>query len=572
MATEERPPLLIPTIVLLSVGTALTLGLIGRMLYYFTESVTNVPDGDSWTLLSQLETARHTHDWLTYLLSPYWGQRIYVPRVVFLLLTNGCHLRTLPFLLISICAQAAILVILFHLAFRLFGRDIVRRWLCVLLITHLLLSPLLLEMFLEDIGIQLTIGSAAAIAAIVIFKSAGSLGDRQRFWAAVLLAGIASGCLVSGLLVWPLLLVKALRMHSSVRRSILLCVISATVIVCYGIDYTRPAMGMGLLGILRHPVQALWVTTLVLGGPLTLYSRPVGVIAGSVGLLCAVIVLAPCMRSRCRMAETLSLSLVLLYFTGTALGITAGRISPEWIAKRGDLPILPSRYFAPAFLFWASLLPLAIAYRRERHLRYSLHVIAVSVIVALTFGTYKWQLWMPKAWAMRSQMFDAIASGFFMPVNDPDRMNQLYPNEQLRPAVASFMKKNDLAMFSESRARWIGKHVRSVVSGSIRNDCSAAVTRIGSIRRESAAVAVDGWLILDDHAGDRARDVFFLDEREIIVGLARTLPAWSDVRVQFFGYAKTGVRDAKVLAIDRSAHSCQLDKALSFVVGSTVER
>jgi hypothetical protein len=54
------------------------------MFGYLYISVTNVPPAEQWDMLREIQRLREGQaDW-TYLWAPYWGQRILLPRFIFL--------------------------------------------------------------------------------------------------------------------------------------------------------------------------------------------------------------------------------------------------------------------------------------------------------------------------------------------------------------------------------------------------------------------------------------------------------------------------------------------------------
>jgi hypothetical protein len=121
-------------------------------------------------------------------------------------------------------------------------------------------------------------------------------------------------------------------------------------------------MGMGIGGAIHRPLQALRIIALVLGGPLTLYSRPLGVAAGAAGILIAAAVLFRIARDPALRVTpgAVSLAMIAWFMIASAASVMAGRLSPEWLAE--TIYTLPSRYLHPTQVFWAVLFPLSYLY------------------------------------------------------------------------------------------------------------------------------------------------------------------------------------------------------------------
>jgi hypothetical protein len=351
---------------------------------------------------------------------------------------------------------------------------------------------------------------------------------------AVVLALISTLCLAVGPLVWPILAVQAWIIGRK-RHAAALAVAAVLVGVVYGLGYSRPTIGMGMTGILHHPWQAFTITGLVLGGPLSLYSRQLGMVAGCLGMVLATVILAHVRRR----TAALSLSLVALFMWGSAAAIAFGRLSPEWLATYNGQP-LPSRYMAPTFVFWAAMFAAALAcWNAGRIARIAAVGVSLAVLV-LTFGTWNWQWRMPHEWATVSQGFDAIASGFFLPVSDQEYMSRIFPEEGLRTRLVAYMRQQRLSVFAEPRADWLGKDIAALAPARSNYAFRVTIREDKALGGSPVVYRIVGSLTLDGQAPLRRLDVLMTDERGTVIGLARTLPAQSEsaAATDFFGYAR----------------------------------
>ncbi|MGA2133349.1 MAG: hypothetical protein ABSH50_13730 [Bryobacteraceae bacterium] len=501
----------------------LTLLLAARTFWYLFHSITNVPYSDQWVMLEEIWKRRTGLVGWSYLWGPYWGQRMVLPRLLFLFSVKYLHYAMLPFILINVTAQAAMVGVLLWAAWQLFRDSRIIFWLCAVVIAHLLLSSLQMEVLVEGIEVQYTIGYAAAVAAICV----------RRSWMAILLAAVSTLCLAVGPLVWPILAVQAW-IAGRKRYAGALAVATVAIAVAYSIGYTRPSIGMGFAGMLRQPWQAFQIAGLVLGGPISLYSRPLGMAAGCIGMVLAVPILGYCRRR----PAALRLALVACFMWGSAAAIAFGRLSPEWLTKYSGQP-LPSRYLAPTFVFWAALFTAGLAcWSAGRVARLAAVGVSAAVLI-LTFGTWNWQWRMPREWATVSQGFDAIASGFFLPVSDQEYMSRIFPEEELRTRLVGYMRSERLSVFAERRVEWLGKDVATIVPAHSSSVCEVTIRESRPLEGSPAVYRMVGSLTVDGHAPSERLDVLMTDERGIVIGLARTLPAQSQGgATDFFGYSR----------------------------------
>ena len=544
----RHPSMRYMAILLLGVAASLTLLLVCRTFWFLFHSVTNVPYADQWYMLEEIQRVREGHSRWTYLWSPYWGQRILLPRLVFLVSAKYLHFSMWPFILINVASQISMVAVLFAVVRRVLHPYRIAFWASVIAIVHLLLSSLQMEIFIEAIGIQYTVGYASAVASICVMGTAfdRKVASERRFWIAALLGVMSTTCFAIGLLVWPILIFEVWFSGAWRRRHLVtLTALTVVLIAAYVPGYTRPEMGMGALGIIRHPISALSIVALILGGSVSLYSRPIGIVAGSVGLVTACGVLIHVRRNRgASLAET-SLAMVCCFLLASALSIAVGRISPEWLAGTSGQP-LPSRYLAPTFVFWAALFPLLLSYWHSGRSGRIGGAAASVIVLMLTFGTWNWQWRMPAEWAGIFQSFDAIGSGFVVAVSDQAFMSRLFPVEDLRERLVNYMREQHLSIFAEPRSTWMGRNMGSIALRSNERKCFATMPPAISLDGTSSTLRVFGTLTVDEKPVDERLDVLITDSQGTVIGLARTIPAQrgGNRATDFFGYARNAERNA----------------------------
>ena len=522
-------------------AAGLTLLLISRNLWYVFRSVTNVPYADQWVLLQEVARKRAGQlDW-SYLWSPYWGQRPLLPRLATLLSIRYSHFSVLPFNLASLAALIGMTAVILLLIRRLFPIRSWFFWIAAIAAVRLLFSTLHIEVVIVSMAMNFTFGYGSAIAAIAILAMAreNRSGFEHRFWLAVFLGLVSTACLAVGLLVWPMLFFQLWVLRARPRHYAVLGAITAAILIFYSIGYVRPEMGMGVGGVIVHPIQAVRITAMVLGGPLSDRSRTLGTIAGIIGLTVAGWSMLSLRHARALAGAAVALRLTVCFIVGTAASLVAGRISPEWLIVYSGA-IVPSRYLLPILAFWAALVPVSLSCWREGLLARASAITITVIVAVLTFGMWNWEWRFSREWAAFSERYDAIASGFLLDVSDAESMSPIIINDQIRRDVVDFMRREHLSVFAEPRAGWIGKPLSAVGAPNPQANCGVAIDAAVPLT-ESAGFRVTGGVTADRKYLRQRLDLVFADQAGTIEGLARTLPIYSESGSgsAFLGYTRT---------------------------------
>jgi hypothetical protein len=525
-------------------AAALTAVLVARTFWYLFHSVTNVPYPDQWVMLQEIWRVHTGQLGWSYLWSLYWGHRPLLPRLLILLSVKYLRYSTLPFILTNLAAQTSLVLVVVSLARRLFPNRRRLFWLSAVAAVNLLLSSLQMEVFIEGIEIQYTIGYASALAAIAIMGMAldPGLRLRPRFWVSILLGLASCACLAIGPLVWPILIVEAWLARAGIKYLAVLTAIAGIVITAYFIGYGRPSMGMGIAGFIHHPIQAFAVVALLLGGPLSFYSRALAIVSGGIGMVVAGGLAIHFWRTRSAKPAAIALTMAAGFLIGSAVALAIGRVSTDVLVGPG-IPPLPSRYAAPTLAFWAVLFPVSLTCWSTGYLG-RLAAMGVSVIVlALTLGTWSWQWRLSREWAMLSERYDAIGSGFLAAVSDQDYMSPIIADEQYRGRMVDYMRQRHLSVFAEPRGRWMDRDIKTIGPTDKQSNCRATVAAV-PLGGDPPSFRVRGTLTLDDSIGARPPrrrlDILMTDNIGTVKGLARTLPIQSEnaPAEEFWGYAR----------------------------------
>ena len=240
---------------------------------------------------------------------------------------------------------------------------------------------------------------------------------------------------------------------------------------------------MGVVGMPRHPLQAFGVVSLILGGPLSFYSRWLGIAAGAAGIVVSGSAVVRFCRTRSAKSAATTRALAACFFLGSAVALTAGRVSADILIDHGPLP-LPSRYATPALAFWAVLFPVSLTFWSSGRFG-RLAAMSVSLLVlTFTLGTSNWQWMLSRDWALISEFYDALGCGPIVGASDQQYMSRIIVDPQYRNQVAGYMRQEHLSVFAEPRAGWVNqKGVATLERRSRRGRGVAGPVRCGNPSR-----------------------------------------------------------------------------------------
>jgi hypothetical protein len=498
-----------------------------------------VPLRDQWPFLDDARAILAGHDVFSRLWACYWGHRPVVARLITLADVQWFSGGNAPLIALNLIFQTGHAVLLAYAAWMLFRRV---SWpvflLTAALVFHLSLSALQMEnlMWGAQVGYVLVAGSATAaflLLAIYAGRPGRASAPKTRGLKECMLLG---GCIVAafistlsrpdGLLTWPVLVVQAsvLRLRAGVR--ILFTLAGCLAIGAYFWKYEAGApLGMGVGGAILHPFQSLPIVAMLVVEPISVVSARAGAWLGGVALIFAVYALVKVFRARPRPPAILSVfGAVALFSLATISTLVMGRISPEFIASRGNFPLFPSRYSTTAFFFWAGMLGISAWLVLQDRRTWPQFAVLGSMILTLTFGTALWQIGEAKNWRAYITELDVASTSLMLGLRDADlpdadrtMLEGIYPDVPLRSEVLSWLQRNSLSFFRERRARFM--------ASSIPPEALTAGRCEGSV--ETPVLLKNGWLRVTGWIWDRPekrppRDLVFVNTSGIVIGLARS--------------------------------------------------
>jgi hypothetical protein len=495
------------------------LGTVGVNLFTLSQAAragTSVPFKDQWELVQELAQHEQGRPLRSILWSPFWGNRMVIPRLLFLADARWFSLASLTWLAVAL--ELVHVAFLIALAWLLLGRRApVLFIIAITAILNLMLSPFQMENFVWSMQIIFPLVYVAATAAFLCLCL--SDGRKANLFLALCIAfgAIASYTMANGALIWPAMAAQAVYLRKNGKVAAALAGIGAVVMVSYLWHYFRPVqLGMGPGGMIRHPIDAVMILGLVLGSPFH-FTIAADVAVGLLALVVAGYLFFHTSISQKLERKWLSVVLAIIVFIiVSALSIVAGRLTPEYF-HLGSIDPIPSRYFTMICLFWASLALLALtAMQGARFQQWFLCIFGI-VFGCLMFRTIMYQLALAEDWADVYVGTDALGSAFLLDVPDEQLLSVLWPSKPEREERIVFLRKHRLAMFHEPRAMWLGIRIADLFLPS-SDRCTGAIEKTVGIDKSSWRV--EGWA-WDTNTSGPPDDVLLTDAAGRVIGLAR---------------------------------------------------
>ena len=485
-----------------------TLGLNVYTLAQIVRARTSVPWADQWAML--LDLARHEHGeslW-SIVWPPYWGHRLVIPRLLFFADGRWLSLKSLTWL--TMVLQFVHVALLIALAWLLLKRKpAVLFLIAATVILNLMFSPFQMENFVWGMQTMFPLVFLAATGAFLCLPQ----GSRGFPWA-IALGLISAFTMPNGILIWPVLVLQSLYLKQSRKVTAALAMVGSVVIVSYLWHYERPLeLGMGVVGMLRHPIDAILLLGLIVGAPFRL---PIfaGAIVGTAALVITGYVFIRALLSRIEDRKWFSaLFAIIVFLLLSSLSIVAGRLSPVDLHRPGR-DFLPGRHFTMICLIWTVIALLALATSQRQTWVLAIYGI---LFAGLMFGDLTVQLTEAEDWADFFLATDAVGSAFLLDAPDEQLLSVLWLSKPERDERVQFMRGHRLAVFHEPRATWPGKRVSELFSPS-PDRCEGAIEKMVDL--DGSSWRVTGWA-WDTSASRPPDDILLTDADGRITGLAR---------------------------------------------------
>jgi hypothetical protein len=487
------------------------LGTLGVNFYTLAQIVrarTSVPWADQWVIAQDLVKRERGEPLWPILWTPYWGHRLVIPRLLFLADARWLSFASLTWL--SVLLQFVHIALLIALAWLLLGRRSPALFMiATAIILSLMLSPFQMENFVWGMQTMFPLVFVAATGAFVCLSLAGA---HSRFLLLSIVLGlISSYTMPNGVLVWPVLVVQSLYMKRDWKVGMTLAGIGTAVIVSYLWHYTRPLeMGMGVGGMVRHPIDAIRILGLILGS-LFHFSIRVDAAIGTFVMVATGCVLVRALFSRIGERTWFSALFALLTFLFlSSLSLVAGRLTPSFLQE----DLLPGRYFTLICLCWVSIALLALSIFPAK--TWLICAYGVFFVCAMLTSRAR-QVDEAADWADFFRATDAVGSALLMDVPDEQLLSVLWPSKPEREERTLFLSKHGLAMFHEPRAKWLARRISDLFPSST-GPCTGAVEKMVDL---GGAWRITGWA-WNPSVSKPPDDILFTDPTGQVIGMARS--------------------------------------------------
>jgi hypothetical protein len=478
---------------------------------------TRVPWRDEWAILQQFILYKRGASLWPILWSPHWGHRFVIPRLVFFAdLQWASHA---PLIWLTLSLQGILIALLCAVSWILIGRQ--SRLLfaaSAAVILNLMLSPTQMENFVWSMQFTFPLVYAAAF---VSFLCLAAYRNRRPLFlaAAAIGAAVASLTMANGILVWPVLVAQAVYIKLQRRVTVAIAFLGAVVIVSYCWQYRIPAIGMGVSGMSRHPIDAILLIGLLLGAALNPISLRLGIGASLLAIAGVAYAGARALKESTSERSWLSAVAALLIFVFlSACSTVAGRLSPQWLS---DNTQVPSRIFTLIQLFWATL-SILILYALPRTPRFRLLAgFYGALYLSLMFLNPQRQKSSAQDWPDSFRGADAVGAALIVGVPDEQFLSILWPVKRERDEMAGFLRENHQSVFGERRAAWQGGRVTDLFHLDRADRCIGVVEESLAIQSSAEpSWRVEGWAW--NASANRAFDYLLIaDPTATVVGMAR---------------------------------------------------
>ncbi len=514
---------------LIAVGLLETLGINLFTLEQIARARTSVPWWDEWAIVQDLAQIDHGHALWSILWSPYWGERQVVTRLLWLANARFRSLASLTWL--TLLLQFVHIAVLIALAWLLLlrtgqGNGAAKTLpvgsrasfaVACTVILNLMLSPFQMWNFVWSIQTMFVL---SFLLATISFLSLALAEDKNRISFVALagaLAAFGTFAMPNGLLVWPVLVLQALYLKRNRRVIAGLALIGTVAFGSYLWHYTRPDMGMGVGGMLRHPVQTILLVGVVVAGPVGFISNAAAAVLGVLALGVTGYVSVCALRLKAPERPWLSaLVAIIVFLVLSSISIVAGRLDPRFLG-RDPLYSVPFRYPTMVSVLWTCIALLGLHTRWRRQVRAELLAFYALPMFYFMFWTARQQLVMAEDWADYFRATDALGAAFLLDAPDEEMLSHIWPARIEREERVAFLREKGLAMFHELRASWMGKSVADLFAPLGSGRC------IGGIEKTTVLqgfARVQGWA-WDLQSGSSPDYILLTDAAGRIIGQAR---------------------------------------------------
>ncbi len=474
---------------------------------------TSVPWMDEWAIVQDLAQIDRGGALWPILWAPYWGERQVVTRLLWMANAYYCGLGSLTWLtLLFQFLNIGVFIAIAWLLLR--GKPLAPFLVACTLILNLLLSPFQMWNFVWSTQTMFVLIFLAAMGSFVCL----SMGYAS---VAILLAALATLTMPNGLFPWPVLVLQAAYLRQSRRTIAVLALIGAIVIGLYLWHYTLSDIaadkGMGVGGMLRHPVQALLLVGVVVSGPVGFISNGAAAGFGVLALAITGYIAASALRLDVPERPWLAALVAMILFIGlSSLSIVAGRLDARFLSS-DPIYSVPARYPTMVCVFWACVGLLVLYSCWRTRVRPVLLCVYATPFLYFMFATTQRQLIMAEDWADVFRGTDALGAAFLLNVPDEQMLARLWPAQSEREERVEFLRRRGLSMFHEPRAGWIGKNVADLFPPADADRCIGAVEKTTSLGQFAR---VQGWA-WDLRSGESPDDILLTDAGGRVIGLAR---------------------------------------------------
>jgi hypothetical protein len=508
-----------------NVGTAIifaaAVATIGFNVFTITQILharTRVPWLDEWAMIQEFVLYKRGASLSSTLWSSYWGHRLVIPRLIIFANLQWASWASLAWLTLTI--QSVHISLLCGLSWMLLrSRGVFA--VSAIVILNLMLAPLQMQNFAWSMQFMFPLVYTAASMSFLGLALKRDKGSDSFLALSLVAAAVASYTMPNGLLVWPVLAVQSIYLRLTRRVTLAIALLGASIIASYCWRYATPSMGMGVIGMLHHPVDSVMLIGLLLAGALNAISIPFGIIVTMLALAGALYMGSNALKGQAPQSSWLSaLAAIIVFLFLSAAGIVTGRLTPQWLSG-GDY-LIPGRYNTLIHSFWAALAILVLYTWRYKSSSRMLAGFYCVLYLCLMFLYPRLQKHTAEDWSDFFRGTDAVGAALILDAPDEALLSILWPQKPPRDGMVAFLRQHHSAMFAQPRARWAGRPIREIFPSTAPAKCIGGIERALSLGSASGGSSwrLEGWA-WDASANRGFDDILIADPKGMVVGMAR---------------------------------------------------
>lgn len=474
--------------ILIFAGLYFTLAIVGGFLSY-----SSVPFWDMWDGYLEFYARTSAGDW-----SAWWEQhnehRIVLSRILFWI-DNYAFSGRLMFLIVAnyLLIVGACLIYRKIILAKFDGQsNKLTLWLC-LVVFCLLFSWTQSENITWSFQSQFFFAQILPLLAFYLLFQSARENSGRTFILACIVGFLASASMANGVIALPLMVLLAFLMRLTIKKVLVLTILSIFSITLYFYSYVSPP-GHGSLSqaLSSQPLLVLKYVLLYLGAPFY-HLTGKGALSQTIAQLGALFLigssgyfLIKSVKSNQHVNINYVLLIFLLYIGGTALGTAGGR------AIFGVEQALAGRYMTPVLMAWIALALLYGTQINYLFIKKPTFVLGTFLLIQLALFPSQLDTLDDHKDAHFQRMIGSLS--LELRTHDKSKVGSIFPSVEWALKIARVPSEKNLSIFSHPLIKDVRESMYNKLDAIPSVRCQGALDEVRPLPEDSNFVAVRGWL------------------------------------------------------------------------------